>query len=384
VILFCFVLLESQQPVIIKTATLSSTPLCASFDAMRLETAPIIRVAVEPESASDYSALARGMRLLHLADPGVHTYVDTTGEFIVCALGEVHLQHCLKELREKYANVPLRVSPPLVSFRETITDAPSRVLSQRLTSTETERLSSTWSVSDGDGDDNLLSKEHNHNSTTIKEENEDENDERVARSSERRDDGEGRVRESSSSRERHSDTSSTGGGRGGDDNSSVRSSSTKDKDKNLPSLTSNVSKKKKKTALRDRSLPKEPREKKIDFVVHVSTANKRLTVSVQCRPLPPTITSFLEVNSERIRRLVERHHLLFTTPTSASSSSSSSDSFLKCDKVTRHFCEELKDVFIKAGTEWEKEFNLYTHTHTHTHTLSLSLSLFFCLFECFL
>jgi ribosome assembly protein 1 len=38
----------------------------------------------------------------------------------------LHLERCLKDLRERFARIELVVSPPLFSFRETITEAPRR------------------------------------------------------------------------------------------------------------------------------------------------------------------------------------------------------------------------------------------------------------------
>ncbi|RHY73511.1 hypothetical protein DYB34_013444, partial [Aphanomyces astaci] len=43
-----------------------------------------------------------------------------TGEHVIVALGELHLERCVKDLTERFAKVPLRVSEPLVGFRETI------------------------------------------------------------------------------------------------------------------------------------------------------------------------------------------------------------------------------------------------------------------------
>jgi ribosome assembly protein 1 len=36
------------------------------------------------------------------------------------AAGEMHLEMCLKDLRELFAKVDLHVSPPLVQFKETL------------------------------------------------------------------------------------------------------------------------------------------------------------------------------------------------------------------------------------------------------------------------
>ena len=47
-------------------------------------------------------ALTRGMRLLNQADPCVEVYVQETGEHVVVAAGEVHLERCLDDLRKRW------------------------------------------------------------------------------------------------------------------------------------------------------------------------------------------------------------------------------------------------------------------------------------------
>ncbi|MEW5312778.1 MAG: hypothetical protein WDW38_004386 [Sanguina aurantia] len=46
-----------------------------------------------------------------------------SGEHVLGAAGEVHLETCLKDLRERFARIELLVSPPLVAFRETVFSA---------------------------------------------------------------------------------------------------------------------------------------------------------------------------------------------------------------------------------------------------------------------
>ena len=43
-----------------------------------------------------------------------------SGEHVVGAAGEVHLETCIKDLKDRFAKIELRVSAPLVSFRESI------------------------------------------------------------------------------------------------------------------------------------------------------------------------------------------------------------------------------------------------------------------------
>jgi hypothetical protein len=39
---------------------------------------------------------------------------------LYCSAGEVHLETIVKDLRERFARVEIRVSPPLVAFRESV------------------------------------------------------------------------------------------------------------------------------------------------------------------------------------------------------------------------------------------------------------------------
>lgn len=80
---------------------------------------PIVRVALEPDNPSDLPQLIEGLRLLNQSDPCVQTLVQETGEHVIVTAGELHLERCLKDLRERFAKVPISASKPLVPFRET-------------------------------------------------------------------------------------------------------------------------------------------------------------------------------------------------------------------------------------------------------------------------
>ncbi|EFJ51620.1 hypothetical protein VOLCADRAFT_56931, partial [Volvox carteri f. nagariensis] len=105
---------------VLKSATLSSTPACRPLASLMFQAAAIVMVAVEPAHPSDLPALLRGLQLLNRADPFVEISVLDSGEHVLGAAGEVHLGTCLKDLRERFAKVDLRVSPPLVAFRESV------------------------------------------------------------------------------------------------------------------------------------------------------------------------------------------------------------------------------------------------------------------------
>lgn len=78
-------------------------------------------VSLAPSSLTDIPALSRGLKLLAQADANVESRVADSGELTVTAIGELHLEKCLKDLRERFAQgVKFSVSEPIVAYRETL------------------------------------------------------------------------------------------------------------------------------------------------------------------------------------------------------------------------------------------------------------------------
>ena len=112
---------------VLKTATLCSTPACPSLSPMTFQTTPLVRVAIEPRDPRDLRAVERGLALLNSADPCVEVTVADNGELQLAALGELHLDRCVKDLVTRFARCEVAVSPPILSFQETLCDAPKPV-----------------------------------------------------------------------------------------------------------------------------------------------------------------------------------------------------------------------------------------------------------------
>lgn len=112
------------QDSVLKSATLCSLPSCPPFIPLNFEATPIVRVAVEPKHPSEMPQLVKGMKLLNQADPCVQILIQETGEHVLVTAGEVHLQRCLDDLRERFAKIHISVSEPIIPFRETITKPP--------------------------------------------------------------------------------------------------------------------------------------------------------------------------------------------------------------------------------------------------------------------
>jgi elongation factor 2 len=108
---------------IAKTATIADADAekCFPLKAMKFSVSPVVRVAVECKAASDLPKLVEGMKRLSRSDPMVQCTIEETGEHIISGAGELHLEICLKDLQDEFmGGAGIKVSPPVVSFRETV------------------------------------------------------------------------------------------------------------------------------------------------------------------------------------------------------------------------------------------------------------------------
>lgn len=85
--------------------------------------APIVRVALEPAYPGDLDKMIRGLRLLEQADPAVSYEQLESGEHVILTAGELHLERCLKDLRERFAKCDIQAGEAIVPYREGIVRA---------------------------------------------------------------------------------------------------------------------------------------------------------------------------------------------------------------------------------------------------------------------
>ncbi|KAK9462181.1 P-loop containing nucleoside triphosphate hydrolase protein [Lipomyces oligophaga] len=108
---------------VLKSGTLVSVPGGVNLAGVNLASQPIVRVALEPEHPSQLPQLEKGLKLLNQADPCVQIIVQETGEHVILTAGELHLERCLKDLRERFAGIEIHSSKPIVPYRESIVRA---------------------------------------------------------------------------------------------------------------------------------------------------------------------------------------------------------------------------------------------------------------------
>merc|ERR1711920_1108617 len=116
---------------LLKSGTITNSESCHNISVMKFSVSPVVRVAVEPKSAGDLPKLVQGLNRLAKSDPMVQIIHMGSGEHVVAGAGELHLEICLKDLQEDFMNnTPVRISPPVVSYRETVTETGPQCLSK--------------------------------------------------------------------------------------------------------------------------------------------------------------------------------------------------------------------------------------------------------------
>lgn len=106
---------------LLKSGTLTTSDTAHNLKVMKFSVSPVVQRSVEVKNAQDLPKLVEGLKRLSKSDPCVLTMINESGEHVVAGAGELHLEICLKDLEEDHAGVPLRISDPVVAYRETVT-----------------------------------------------------------------------------------------------------------------------------------------------------------------------------------------------------------------------------------------------------------------------
>jgi elongation factor 2 len=113
---------------LVKSGTITTSEVAHNIRVMKFSVSPVVRVAVEPKNPADLPKLVEGLKRLAKSDPCVQCYIEESGEHIVAGAGELHLEICLKDLRDDFTGIELKTTDPIVSYRETVTTESSQVV----------------------------------------------------------------------------------------------------------------------------------------------------------------------------------------------------------------------------------------------------------------
>jgi len=103
---------------LLKSGTIATEEDACCIKTMKFSVSPVVRCAVEPKNSADLPKLVEGMKRLAKSDPMVLCYTEESGEHIIAASGELHLEICLQDLQNDFMGTEVKVSDPVVSFRE--------------------------------------------------------------------------------------------------------------------------------------------------------------------------------------------------------------------------------------------------------------------------
>merc|ERR1711874_355147 len=107
---------------ILKSGTLSTFEDSHNIADMKYSVSPVVKVSVKPKDGKDLPKMVEGLKKLSKSDPLVVCSIEESGEHVIAGCGELHVEICLKDLRDEYAQCEFTVGDPVVSYRETVTD----------------------------------------------------------------------------------------------------------------------------------------------------------------------------------------------------------------------------------------------------------------------
>merc|ERR1711884_417305 len=107
---------------LLKSGTITTLDSAHNIADMKYSVSPVVKVAVRAKDGKDLPKLVEGLKKLSKSDPLVVCTTEESGEHVIAGCGELHVEICLKDLREEYAQCDFIVSDPVVSYRETVAD----------------------------------------------------------------------------------------------------------------------------------------------------------------------------------------------------------------------------------------------------------------------
>lgn len=128
-----WVLLEGIDATIAKTATISSISNSQDdevhiFAPLKFSQAggeAVMKLAIEPINPGELPKMVEGLRRISKAYPMARTRVEESGEHVLFGTGELYMDCMMHDLRHVYSDIEVRVSDPIVGFRETVVETSS-------------------------------------------------------------------------------------------------------------------------------------------------------------------------------------------------------------------------------------------------------------------
>merc|ERR1712194_747577 len=113
---------------LLKSGTITTLDSAHNIADMKYSVSPVVKVAVRAKDGKDLPKLVDGLKKLSKSDPLVVCTTEESGEHVIAGCGELHVEICLKDLREEYAQCEFIVSDPVVSYRETVNETSNQTV----------------------------------------------------------------------------------------------------------------------------------------------------------------------------------------------------------------------------------------------------------------
>lgn len=107
-----WVLIEGVDASIMKTATICPVDLDEEvyiFRPLKFNTLPVVKTATEPLNPSELPKMVEGLRKISKSYPLAITKVEESGEHTILGTGEIYLDSIMKDLRELFSEVEVKV-----------------------------------------------------------------------------------------------------------------------------------------------------------------------------------------------------------------------------------------------------------------------------------
>ena len=95
------------------------------FKPLAFDNRAVIKIATEPLNPSDLPKMVEGLRKINKSYPLAVTKVEESGEHTIMGTGELFLDSAMKDLRELFGEVEVKVADPVVTFCETVVETSS-------------------------------------------------------------------------------------------------------------------------------------------------------------------------------------------------------------------------------------------------------------------
>ena len=121
-----------------------TSKLDSLFNPLRhLRSLPVFKIGVEALRPDEHAELKHALLCASFMYPCLRIETEDTGEIVLTAPGELYLDTVLRDLRECYGKIEIKVNYPTAAFRETIEVASSRPYTHSLGAAPTERNTET-------------------------------------------------------------------------------------------------------------------------------------------------------------------------------------------------------------------------------------------------